>query len=315
MATGRVVRALVGGVVLVVVVLFGIRWLDSLLIKPFLVPSLPGSAVLITGTSSGLGQASCLYLAEKGFLVYATVRTQRDVKDLLGLWRDEYSSQIRTNGGDIVPIIMDVTSDESVADARKVVVSSLNEKGLKLVGIINNAGRHLNGGVRDVSVDDYKKNFDVNVFGVVRVTRTFLDLLPKGGRIVNVGSVAGEFINKAGVPYGATKHALEAISDSWRRELLSEGISVSLMQPGFIATKMCINPDFCDASALDEFSSAVYHALISQYPLTRYTIGWVKYFPVRLAIWLSSIVSDRLCDLSFEVIEWVSGGLHYWKQD
>ena len=106
---------------------------------------------------------------------------------------------------------------------------------------------------------------------------------------MNIGSVAGVLAASNGSPYLATKHALEAMSDSWRQELALSGIAVSLVQPGFIASKMC-QKDVCDDAELPYFSAAVAHAITSSYPKSRYPVASVIVMPSWLAVWLRKSV-------------------------
>ena len=145
----------------------------------------------------------------------------------------------------------------------------------------------------------YAWTFNVNVFGVVRVTQAFLPIMKessgKGGRVINVGSVAGVISQDNSSPYTATKHAVEGMSDAWRRELARDDMSVSLIQPGFIASNMCDSP-ICDKSALPEFSNAVLHAVQDPYPKTRYAVAAVVVMPAWVAVWVDSILPDRVAD-------------------
>jgi len=155
---------------------------DPLVGLPFAVPKTAGSAILITGTSSGLGRHAAFHLAEMGFVVLATVRKEADGASLESEW------ETRKDGrqGNIVPLVMDVSSDESVESATERVKTFLKETDAQLVGIVNNAGVDRHGLLLDdgASVESYKFNFNVNVFGPVRVTRALKPLLlENGGRV------------------------------------------------------------------------------------------------------------------------------------
>eukprot|EP00555_Chaetoceros_dichaeta_P004292 CAMPEP_0198261416 /NCGR_PEP_ID=MMETSP1447-20131203/10145_1 /TAXON_ID=420782 /ORGANISM="Chaetoceros dichaeta, Strain CCMP1751" /LENGTH=314 /DNA_ID=CAMNT_0043949325 /DNA_START=122 /DNA_END=1066 /DNA_ORIENTATION=+ len=288
---------------------------------PFRRPVISRSAVLVTGTSSGLGQHTSLYLASKGFSVFATVLTDQDARALIALW-DEMQRPYReqaSNNAQIIPIIMDVTSDDSVEAGLTKVKDYLVESTLSLSGIVNNAGIHAVGSIHGGSqMEDYQNSFNVNVIGVLRVTEAFLPLLSAGGRIVNIGSVVGTVAARGCAPYCATKHALEAVSDSWRQDLLPHKISVSLIQPGFTPSDICRSKIFCgDAGRLEEVSAVVYDALISKYPLTRYAIGKVWIIPSWLAVLTDSFLPDRLGDSLQNITERLSGGVsnRYWKSE
>ena len=283
------------------------RFIDRLLIEPFIEPRAAESAVLITGTSSGLGRHASLYLASRGgFTVIATVRKETDVISLKRAWEKERERKHGMEIGDVVPIIMDVTSEESVSTAKYVVEKILKERGLDLVAIINNAGVNAHGSILSEagSPSSYEWNFGVNVFGVVRVTQEFLPAINRsknGGRVLIVGSVAGVLAAEKGAPYTATKHSLEGMADAWRRELYNDKISVSLIQPGFIASKMC-SREICDDSYLPDFSSAVLHATRDPYPQTRYAVANVVVMPAWLAVWIDSTLPDRVSDWIVSVV-------------
>ena len=283
------------------------RCIDRLLIAPFPVPQPHSSAIILTGTSSGLGRHAALWLARKGgFTVYATVRKAEDAEALASAWKLEAQGESTSATGDVVPIIMDVTSEKSVGAAFETVKTLVEERGQSIAAIINNAGVNANGAIMSDggSVSSYEWNFGVNVFGVVRVTRQFLPAMKgssKGGRIVNVGSVAGVLAADKGSPYTATKHALEGMSDAWRRELAQDQISVSLIQPGFIASKMC-NRKECDDAYLPDFSEAVLHAVRDPYPQPRYAVAGVIVMPAWLAVWFDALLPDRLADFIINIV-------------
>ncbi|GMH54747.1 hypothetical protein TrLO_g10991 [Triparma laevis f. longispina] len=283
------------------------RWLDRILIDPYPPPSPAKSAILITGTSSGLGRAASFYLANNGFTVLGTVRNEKDADELSNAWTEEAAKSQAT--GAIVPIEMDVTSDESVTAAQVSIYSLLKVRGLNLAAIVNNAGVGVQGPVlsRSGSASSYEWSFQVNVFGVVRVTQAFLPLMKQNGegRLITVGSVAGVLCQENGAPYTATKHALEGMSDTWRRELSRSNLSVSLIQPGFIASNMC-DSERCDISGLPKFSEAVLHAVSDEYPKTRYAVADVVVMPAWLAVWVDSILPDRVADWVIDQEIWVN---------
>ena len=266
-------RSSISLAILALIVFHYPQWLDRLLITPFPSPAPQDSAVLITGTSSGLGRNAAFSLADNGYTIIGTVRTAEDADRLKGEWRKERALP----GGEIIPIIMDVAEDQSVLAGARAVAAILEERNLSLAAVVNNAGVGGQGPVlsRAGTASSYSRTFNVNVFGVVRVTQAFLPLMNLsggGGRLVNVGSVAGVMCQEGGAPYTATKHALEGMSDAWRRELSKDKVSVSLIHPGFIASKMCDAP-ICDEKALPEFSNAVLHAVRDPYPKTRYAVA------------------------------------------
>jgi len=190
--------------------------------------------VLVTGTSSGIGLATARILVGRGFVVFGGVRTEAD------------GDRVRTELGDrFRPLVLDVTSDADVANAVTSVTDYLTNEGARLAGLVNNAGITRTGPVEFLHLDDFRAVFEVDVFGVLQVTKAFLPLLGTApshagppGRIVNVGSVCGRLVPPFAAPYAMAKHALEALSDSLRRELVPYGIDVVLLEPAGIRTPM-----------------------------------------------------------------------------
>lgn len=180
-------------------------------------------AVLVTGASTGIGRACALRLAEAGMRVFAGVRS------------DEHADGVRAGADSIVPIRLDVTESSSVDAAAETVRSGLN--GSELRGIVNNAGIAVSGPAEFIALDDWRRQFEVNVVGLIAVTQRFLPMLRESrGRIVNMSSVGGRFSQPFVAPYVASKHAVEAISDALRIELRPWGIHVVLIEPGSVAT-------------------------------------------------------------------------------
>jgi NAD(P)-dependent dehydrogenase (short-subunit alcohol dehydrogenase family) len=178
--------------------------------------------VLITGCSSGIGKATALAAAARGHRVYATARDKASLRDLEG-------------GGRIRTLALDVTDTGSIGRA---VASVLGESG-RLDALVNNAGYGQYGAVEDVTVEEWRREFDVNLFGAVEVTRAVLPAMrqARGGTIVNVSSVAGKIAIPFAAPYCASKHALEAVSDALRVEVAPFGIRVVIIEAGPIATR------------------------------------------------------------------------------
>jgi NAD(P)-dependent dehydrogenase (short-subunit alcohol dehydrogenase family) len=185
-------------------------------------PRLSGDrAVLVTGTSTGIGLATTRELLDGGFRVYATVRNDND-----GL-------RLQALGARAVR--MDVTDSESITRARDQVSEDL--RGTPLVGVINNAGVAAAGPLELLAADEFRATFEVNVFGVLEVSRAFLPLLKQSrGRIINIGSLSGHLALPFIGPYVASKFALEGLSDSLRRELMFVGVDVILIEPGSVRT-------------------------------------------------------------------------------
>ena len=187
-------------------------------------------SVVITGASTGIGWASTKLLLDKGFRVFGSVRKQADA--------DRLKSEF---GANFTPLVFDVTDEAAVLAAAREVRAALS--GETLAGLVNNAGIALAGPVLEFSVDDFRRQMDVNVIGPIIATQAFGPLLgsdpslkgPKG-RIVMISSVAGRNGNPMSAAYAASKHALEGLSESLRRELMLFGIDVIIIAPGPVKT-------------------------------------------------------------------------------
>ncbi len=180
-------------------------------------------AVLITGTSSGIGEACVKRLSESGWKVYAGVRHTEDGERLLA-----------SLGGDVVPVILDVTNLEQIHD----VLARIDADVGSLDGLVNNAGIGVGGVVETLSDDDWRWQMEVNFFSLVRLTRLAMPLVDKaGGRFVHIGSVAGR-VGIGGLgPYAASKHAVSAFNWSLRCELgRNTKMRSSVVEPGAIKT-------------------------------------------------------------------------------
>lgn len=173
--------------------------------------------VLVTGASTGIGAAAAKALRARGLAVFAGVRKPEDAE------------RARSEG--LEPLIIDVTDSESIAAAAAEVDS--------LTALVNNAGVAVSGPVEYVPIEEWRKQMEINLIGQIAVTQAFLPALRAGGpggRIVNVSSIGGRLALPLAGPYAASKHALEAVSDSLRRELRAEGMHVSLIEPGGVKT-------------------------------------------------------------------------------
>ena len=181
-------------------------------------------AIVITGASTGIGEACALLLNARGYRVFAGVR------------RDEDGAALRAKAPTrMTPVLLDVTDEASVAAAADVVRSTLGDGGL--AGLVNNAGIAVAAPLEFIPLDALRQQLDVNVVGQVAVTQAFLPLLRLGhGRIVNISSVGGLVASPFFGPYSASKFALEALSDALRGELRPWGLHVALIEPGTIAT-------------------------------------------------------------------------------
>lgn len=187
-------------------------------------------SIVITGVSTGIGHGTAADLCRRGFRVFGSVRTEEDAARLQ-----------RDLGGNFTPLVFDVTDTDAIARAAALVKREIGDDGL--FGLINNAGISDPGPLAALSPEVLRRHFEVNVVGVLHMVQAFLPLLRgvsprRPGRIVNISSVSGRIAYPFMGPYAASKHALEALSDSLRRELLIYGIDVIVIQPGAIDTSI-----------------------------------------------------------------------------
>ena len=194
--------------------------------------------VLVTGASSGIGEATAVTLAHKGFRVFAAARRIEKLNNLSALGH-----------GRITPVAMDVTDESSVEKA----VARVVEEGGGIYGLVNNAGVSVMGPIEEIALADWRYQFETNVFGLATVTRNVLPFMRAAGagRIVNIGSLAGRIAAPFQGVYAASKHAVEGLSDSLRRETKRHGVKVVLIRPGFINTPF--GPH--EQDSLDEFTT------------------------------------------------------------
>jgi NAD(P)-dependent dehydrogenase (short-subunit alcohol dehydrogenase family) len=179
---------------------------------------------LITGASTGIGRATAKCLAAEGWTVLAGVRDQAAGESLAS----------EAPAGRIVPVMLDVTDPEQIARAAALV---RERSAAGLDALVNNAGIGIGGPLELVSAEDLRRQFDVNVFAQVAVTKALLPALRQaGGRIVFVSSIGGRVAMAFTAPYAASKHAVEAFGDALRVELRTSGVQVALIEPGSVAT-------------------------------------------------------------------------------
>jgi NAD(P)-dependent dehydrogenase (short-subunit alcohol dehydrogenase family) len=176
---------------------------------------------LVTGGSSGIGEATALKLQELGYTTYAAAR------------RVERMEHLTTTG--IRPLAMDVTDDESMQSGVEQIVA---EEG-RIDVLVNAAGYGSYGALEDVPLSEARNQFEVNLFGAARLTQHVLPRMreQRSGTVVNITSLGGKIYTPLGAWYHATKHALEALSDCLRMELKSFGIDVVVIEPGAIRTE------------------------------------------------------------------------------
>lgn len=174
--------------------------------------------VLITGATSGIGFQTAQLLADKGYIVYGVGR------------RIEKLNALKN----IHAIKMDITDESSIQKTVEQVISEQNRIDI----LINNAGYGSYGAIEDVEISEARKQFEVNLFGLARLTQLVLPYMRKqhSGKIINISSMGGRFTSYFGAWYHATKYALEAFSDALRMEVEPFGIEVSIIEPGGIKT-------------------------------------------------------------------------------
>lgn len=194
---------------------------------------------LVTGASSGMGKVIATLLLKQGFAVVAAARRTDQMADLKQL------------GATVIPL--DVSKEESITSA----IAEIDAKFGGVDVLVNNAGFGLYGAVEDVPLADARYQFEVNLFGVARLTQLLLPAMRKkgAGRIINITSMGGKIYTPLGAWYHASKHALEGWSDCLRLELADQGIRVVVIEPGVIRT---------------EFGSVVSRSLRKYLPTTAY---------------------------------------------
>ena len=181
-------------------------------------------SVVITGASTGIGEACALELDRRGYRVFAGVRGEKSAKNL----RSQASDRL-------TPVMIDVTDADQIAVAAETVRDTVGDAGL--AGLVNNAGIVVSGPLEFLPVDDLRRQLEINVIGQVAVTQAMLPLLRVGrGRIVNMGSISGFATGPYTGPYSASKFALEAVTNALRLELRNSGIKVSIIEPGNVKT-------------------------------------------------------------------------------
>jgi len=178
---------------------------------------------VVTGTSTGIGAATARELARRGFHVLAGVRRGQDADAI--------------RGPGIEPVIIDVTNPDHIAALATRVHG--DPQGRALRALVNNAAIQANVPIEAFTIDEWRRMFEVNLFGQVAVTQALLPaLIDSSGRVVNISSVGGKVAMAAYGPYAATKFAIEAVSDSLRRELAPHGVGVVVVEPGAVRTEM-----------------------------------------------------------------------------
>lgn len=267
------------------------------------------SLAIVTGASTGIGRATAQRLAAEGYHVLAGVRKQSDAQKI-------------TRPG-VEPVILDVTNDDHIASLVHRVAHDSEERPLQ--ALVNNAGVAVNAPIEILSLDDWRFQFDVSVFGQIALTRALLPvLLSTRGRIVNITSVGGRVAMANFGAYSAAKFAMEAVSDSLRREVEAFGVTVVKVTPGAVSTNLTesglaaaaritdtMTPDqhrrydelgrafvaqaegFArDGVSPEHAASVIVKAVTARKPKTRYTIGRDG----AMFTFMPRIVSDRMLD-------------------
>ncbi len=204
------------------------------------------TSVLITGCSTGIGRATAIRLAGRSELtVYATARRLDSIADLGELG--------------CATLSLDVTDEDSMATA----VAAVEEATGSVGALVNNAGYSQSGALETVSMDDLRRQFETNVFGLVRMCQLVLPGMrrTRRGRIVNMSSMGGRLAFPGGGAYHATKYAVEAISDVLRFEVRGFGVDVSIIEPGLIRTNFAETA--VDSVTQDDGPYAAFNAAVS----------------------------------------------------
>lgn len=259
---------------------------------------------LVTGASAGIGKITALQLQEKGFKVYGAARRLDNMADLA------------TKG--ICIISLDVTNEDSMVSC----VNSILEAEGRIDVLVNNAGYGSYGAIEDVPLEEARRQLDVNLFGLARMTQLVLPSMRKNhfGKIVNISSMAGKISTPFGAWYHATKFAVEGFSDCLRMEVAPFGIDVVVVEPGGIKTDWGIIAannlkKTSSTGAYNSTANLVSDAMIKMYsgdnltkpeviaktivksvtvrkPKTRYLVG----YGAKLSVFMKRILTDRAFD-------------------
>jgi NAD(P)-dependent dehydrogenase (short-subunit alcohol dehydrogenase family) len=270
-------------------------------------------AVVVTGASSGIGRAAAMKLARSGFCVFAGVRKEEDAEAL----------EETAPAGRLKPLFIDVTEEHLVASAACAVEEAVGGEGI--AGLVNNAGIGEAWPLEYVPLEEFRSQFEVNVFGHLTVTQAFLPLIRAAtGRIVNVGSVGGRITMPFGGTLSAPRRALVAVNDALRMELYPWGIHVALIEGGTISTRAVDKLEAAAEATIEGLpaagraryagsyrtavahavartragsppelvADAIFRALTEPTPKTRYPVG----ADARVLLALSEVLPDRLLD-------------------
>ncbi|MGD9319014.1 MAG: SDR family oxidoreductase [Desulfobacteraceae bacterium] len=196
---------------------------------------------IVTGGASGIGRELCIELGRRGAVVV--------VADIMQDGAQEVASTITTAGGQAVAALLDVSREQ---DVRKLIDETTREHG-RLDYMFNNAGVAVSGDARDMTIEHWRRVFDVNLWGVVYGTNAAYSIMVKQGfgHIVNVSSLSGLIGYPTNIPYGTTKYGVVGLSNSLRVEAADLGVKVSVVCPGFVQTSIWENATLLNASRED----------------------------------------------------------------
>lgn len=231
--------------------------------------------VVITGASTGIGYATVRELIDHEYHVFGSVRKAADAERLQEAFGESFT-----------PLLFDVTDAPAIQAAVEQVRTALGEED-NLVGLVNNAGVAVAGPLMHLPVAELRQQFEVNLFGLVAVTQAFLPLLGARpdttvmpGRIINLSSVSGRIAYPFMGPYAASKHALEGLSDSLRRELMLYGIDVILIEPGSVRTPIWDKAEQLD---INRYANTDYVAVLEKMQKTMVDLGRQGLAPEKIA--------------------------------
>ena len=192
-----------------------------------------GKVAVVTGSSSGIGFETSLLLARKGFYTYATMRNLNKSQKI--------NDVVEKENLPLKVLQLDVTDDKSVKDA----IRQITDESSRIDVLVNNAGYGVMGAVEDLSLDQFKSQFETNFFGVIRVTKEVIPIMRNqgNGNIINVSSIGGKIGLPLNSAYISSKFAIEGLSESMRYELEQFGIDVILIEPGVVKTNFFENVD------------------------------------------------------------------------
>ncbi len=274
--------------------------------------------ILITGVSTGIGKTTAEYLLKSGYRVFGSIRKVEDAENLIKDFSENF-----------IPLKFDITDEVAIIRSVEIVKKTLNGEYLDF--LINNAGAVIGGPSILLETQDFRNQFEINLFSVVSITNAFIKLLgaelnnPHEGKIINISSVSGKRAFPFLAPYAASKFALEGYSDALRRELQIYGIDVILIEPGPVKTAIwnkvhekdnnsfegsdydimlkkfskIIMKNEAEGINAEVVSKLIYKIINSKYPRTRYLITknkfknhlLIKIIPER---WLDKLIGKKL---------------------